>query len=292
MKYSGNRHQFGLLILILILSVITSCKKESELREKVLGTWRIKRANIYSVYSFRANGSWTASKRVEGRFSKIVENKGKIVGEWELQEHDDGPAKLVMTALKVESVKDWEEGKTVEFELVSVDKKEMNLIEPNGRTRKMIRVRGKKVAEDETTAGIVKISTGPIIVNLKRERAHGKFRYFCIDLELSINGVEDCEYVAIEKRAETEEVSYHFHPKIKDVAIIFFSSLTYKETKTLDKVKGIVKKFQTVINPYLNGRVESIYVIKVVVTSNPESVREFENIYLPVEESEDTENDE
>lgn len=288
MKCLAKNNLFGIIILVVIISFTSSCKKESPIKGKIYGTWRIKRANIHSVYSFRANGSWTASKRVEGKFSKIVENKGKIVGKWELLDPAEGPTSLVMTPVKVESVKDWEEGTSIQFDIVGVDEKELSLIYPNGRKMKLLRVRGTKASVEEDDLGIVKVTTGPIIVNLKRDRAHGKFRYFCIDLELSIEGAEECEYVAIEKKPESEEVTYHFHPKIKEVAIMFFSSLTYKETKTLNKVKEVVENFKTVINPYLNSSVESIYVVKVVVTTNPESVRDFENIYLQTE-SEDGE---
>lgn len=291
MELFAKNRLFGIIVLVAIISLTGSCSKESPVKEKIYGTWRIKRANVHSVYSFRANGSWTASERVEGRFSKIVENKGKIVGQWELLDPADGPTSLVMTPVKVESVKDWEEGTAVQFEVDSVDEKELNLIYPNGRTMKLIRVRGKKASVEEEALGVVKVTTGPIIVNLKKDRAHGKFRFFCIDLELNIGDVEDCEYVAIEKKPESEEVAYHLHPKIKEVAIMFFSSLTYKETKTLDKVKDVVKQFQKVINPYLNGSVESIEVVKVVVTTNSESVRDFENIYLQTE-SEDGEESE
>ena len=291
MKCLAKNRLFGIIVLVVILSFTSSCKKESPLKAKIYGTWRIKRANIYSVYSFRANGSWTASMRVEGRFSKIVENRGKIVGEWELLDSAEGTTSLVMTPVKVEAMKGWEEGTAVQFEVAGVDEKELNLVYPNGRKMKLIRVRGKKASVEVEDAGIVKITTGPIIVNLKRNRAHGKFRYFCIDLEMSINDIESCEFVAVEKKPDSEEAAYHFHPKIKEVAIMFFSSLTYKETKALDKVKKVVEQFQKVINPYLNGNVESIHVVKVVVTTNPESVREFENIYLQTEAVNDEEND-
>ncbi len=292
MKYLlGNRTITTIVFLVIILFTF-SCNEKSPIEMKILGTWRIKRANVHSVFSFRANGSWTSSNRVEGRFSKIVENKGKLVGKWEVAASDEGAFSLIMTPVKVESVKEWEVGTAVQFEIVSVDTKEMKLIYPNGRKMKLIRVRGKKASAEEEDLGIVKMTTGPLIVNLKRDRAHSKFRYLCIDLELSVEDVETCDYIKIEKKLKTdktdkteeaEESIYHIHPKIREVAIMFFSSLTYKDTKTLNKVKGVVDNFKAILNPYLNGKLMGIDVVKVVVTTNRESVKEFENMYIPIE---------
>lgn len=296
MKCLTENRTIGVIVILVIISFAMSCKKKSPLDEKILGTWRIKRANIHSVFSFRANGSWTASERVEGRFSKIVENKGKIVGQWEIVESEEEVLYIVMTPTKVDSVKDWKVETPVRLEILGVDDKELNLRYENGKKMKLVRVRGKKASAEEVDEGIAKIKTGPIVVNLKRDRAHGKFRYLCIDLELSVEDVENCNYIAGEKIAaekdqETEGMQYTLHPKIREVAIMFFSSLTYKEAKTLSKVKEVVKNFQAILNPYLDGNLTDIYVVKVVVTTNVESVKEFQNMYIPID-SEETETEE
>lgn len=293
MNYLVQNRTLGLALLLVVISFTLSCSKTPPLEEKILGTWRIKRANIHSVFSFRANGSWTASERVEGRFSKIVESKGKVVGQWELveSEGEEEGLNLIMTPTKVESVKGWEQGVPVQFKIAGVDLIELNLVRENGKTLKLSRVRGKKASEDEVDEGVAKAKTGPVVVNLRRDRAHGKFRYLCIELELSIEEAEGCKYIAVQKDPETGESSYTLHPKIKEIAIIFFSSLTYKETKTLNKVKEVVKGFQTVLNPYLCGNLVDIGVVKVVVTTNIESVKEFENAYEPTE-SEDADAEE
>lgn len=278
MTYSKTWLILGLGLWFLLAG---ACSKGPNIDEFLVGSWRVKRANIHSIHSFRNNGKWVEQERVEGKFSRIIETKEKVEGSWAVEyTKDQKKIFLMITPSKVGKTEPkWVKDQTVRYEVLNIDDKEMVLKDENGQIYNWDRVRSSQSDDAEDILGIAVVNPGPIIVNLKRTRAQDKFRFLCLDLEFSVENVEGLDYVGIEKDPDTEVVSYHLHPMIIDSAITFFSSQTYRDMKSLDKVKDVISEFKKVMSPYFEGRITEIKVNKVVVTADAESVREFEKLY-------------
>ncbi len=105
MKYPTGNRTISTIVFLVIIAFIFSCNKKSPIEGKILGTWRIKRANVYSVFSFRANGSWTSSNRVEGRFSKIVEKTS--IEEVFVEVMNENGCKAVSNTIKITILKEY-----------------------------------------------------------------------------------------------------------------------------------------------------------------------------------------
>lgn len=268
-------------VLGLFFVMANACTEAPNIDEYLVGSWRIKRANIHSINSFRNNGSWSEQERVEGKFSRIIENKEKVEGQWAVEYNKD-QAKLFLVVTPAKVGKDepkWVKDQPVRFEVLSIDKKLMVLQDEAGQVFNWDRVRSSQADDDEAMIGIAVVNPGPIIVNLKMDRAQDKFRFLCLDMEFSIEDAEGLDYLGIEKDPDTGAVTYHLHPAVLDVAISFFGSQTYRDVKSLDKVKGVIDELKKVLSPYFEGRITEVKVNKVVVTAERESVTEFEKLY-------------
>lgn len=266
---------------ILLLCLVNACSKAPNIEEFLVGSWRIKRANIHSIQSYRHNGSWSEQERVEGKFSRIIKTKEKVEGVWIVEYNKDlDKLYIVITPSKVgQDEPNWVLNQQARFEVMTINKDELVLQGENGQIYNWGRVRSSQADDGEAMIGIALVNPGPIIVNLKMDRAQDKFRFMCLDMELSVEDAEGLDYLSIEKDSDKETATYHLHPVILDAAITYFSSQTYKDVKSLDKVREVVNEFKKVLAPYFEGRLTDIKVNKVVVTAQRESVVEFEKLY-------------
>lgn len=267
--------------LVLMLTLANACSKDPDIEEFLVGSWRIKRANIHFIHSFRHNRSWSEQERVEGKFSRIIETKEKVEGEWDV-EYDKELEKLYIVLTPSTLGKDdpkWVVGQPSRFEVVTINKQEMVLQDENGQVYNWDRVRSSQADDDVDMMGIAVVNPGPIIVNLAMERAQDKFRYLCLDMEFSVEDAEGLDYLVVETDPKTQVTTYHLHPTILDATITYFSSKTYKDMKSLDKVKDATNEFKKVLAPYFEGRLTDVKVNKVVVTAQWENVLEFEKLY-------------
>lgn len=278
MKHSKTWLMFGLGLWFFLAG---ACSKAPNIDEFLVGSWRIKRANIHSIHSFRNNGKWVEQERVEGKFSRIIENKEKVEGNWVVEyEKDTKKLFIVITPSKVgKGDTKWTKDQPFRFEVLNIDKKVMVLQDDAGQMNNWDRVRSSQSDDTEDMMGIAVVNPGPVIVNLKQTRAQDKFRFLCLDMEFSIEDAEGLAYLGIEKDPDTQTATYHLHPVIIDTAVTFFTSLTYRDVKSLDKVKDAINEFKKILSPYFEGRITEVKVNKVVVTAERESVREFEKLY-------------
>lgn len=276
-----SKHIFLSLVIIISLSAVSCKEKKEPVNEKIYGTWQIRMANVYSVYNFRANGSWTSSERVEGRQSKIVESRGKVVGQWTLaaDAEEEGILWLTMTPTIVEEIDGWSVETPVKLKVFGIDDANLDMQIESGRKITWKRVRSKKAAEAALAEADAKVKVWPLIVNIIRKKKNSDLRFLCLDMDLFINNPAGSPYLAAEKLPDSEEITWHLHPKVRDVIIMYFSSFTYKELKTLEKVHETVQHLKLILNPYFNGNLNEINVGKVIVTTNRESVKEFETMY-------------
>ncbi|GAB6094909.1 hypothetical protein JCM14469_11610 [Desulfatiferula olefinivorans] len=277
-----NKKTVIVTLLTMLLSGLTlSCDKGPDIDLLLIGSWRYARANSHWVHSYRHNRSWTEQERVEGKFSQIIESKEKIDGEWKV-DYDKDSKKLylvITTAVTVEGNRSWVKDQPNRFEVLEINAEKLVLSDEQGQVRTWARVRGSQ--SDDGTAGgnLAILNPGPLVVNLEMDRVHGNFRFLCLDLSISVENPDGLPYLAAETDPKTGAVTYHLHPVVKDTAILFFSSQTYSDTKTLEKVKELIGEFQAVLSPYFEGRLTEVKVNKVVVTVNRDSVTEFERLY-------------
>jgi hypothetical protein len=295
------------LIIIGLLMFSFACEKEPDPKELLIGPWNYSIGNIHSVISFRMNGSWQSTTKVEGRMLRIIESKSEIVGDWKLAvvevpaEEQPPEAEeqvmvkrtmLVMTSRTTNLEAGWEKGVGVEFEVVSLTEEDLILKKKSGRIMQLKRLRSEKAAKDSGLSGSTSVHSEPLCVNVKKHRELTKSRYMCVDLNLIFENTKGMEYIdSIEIPVEDKvELKYFLHPRIREIIVLFLADKTYKDVKTLDNVKENIDDLKKVLQPYFSGRLVDIEVNKVVVTANVDSVDSFMNMYI-VQEAEDTKNE-
>jgi hypothetical protein len=65
------------------------------------------------------------------------------------------------------------------------------------------------------------------------------------------------------------------HPKAREAAILFLSSLVYEDVKDFDRVKRQREKLVDVLNPYMEGVIKDIEIEHVIISTTIEKVEEF-----------------
>jgi hypothetical protein len=66
-----------------------------------------------------------------------------------------------------------------------------------------------------------------------------------------------------------------FHPRARDAAILFLSSLVYGDVENFDKIKAQKKKLVDVLNPYMEGFIKDIEIEHVIIATSVTKVEEF-----------------
>ena len=107
------------------------------------------------------------------------------------------------------------------------------------------------------------IPMGPIAVNLNKHRSHDKDRYLCLDMTLIL------------KEMMLEHEMSAIHPKAREAAMIFFSSLVFDDVKVFTSIKKQNKKLVAVLNPYMEGSIKEIKIEHAIVTTDIDKVEEF-----------------
>ncbi len=107
------------------------------------------------------------------------------------------------------------------------------------------------------------IPMGPIAVNLNKHRSNDKDRYLCLDMTLILQ----------EMMLEHEVPA--IHPKAREAAMIFFSSLVFDDVKVFTSIKKQNKKLVAVLNPYMEGSIKEIKIEHAIVTTDIDKVEEF-----------------
>ena len=107
------------------------------------------------------------------------------------------------------------------------------------------------------------ISMGPIAVNLNKHRLHDKDRYLCLNMTLILQ----------EMMLEHEVPA--IHPKAREAAMIFLSSLVFDDVKVFTSIKKQNKKLVAVLNPYMEGSIKEIKIEHAIVTTDIDKVEEF-----------------
>lgn len=265
------------VVFFLTAIISVSCSKKDP-EDLIVGPWRMDGGD--TVYTFRQNQGWISLRTKEASAEKVKEGGGseeeKVEGQWRIDRPEgEKKAYLAITPSDTVDGTPWKKEKSVEFEIVEITLKDLVLKRENGDVERW-KKQGKFSEEEKPIVpGIVSLPLNPVIVNLRRESDKELYRFFCINLEVILKNGDGLDYVMHVVNPKNGEESYHIHPRINDVTLMHFSSLYYKDVKTLDKVKLAVDQYKSVLQPYFKGKLIDVGVSKVVVTAKSASVIEF-----------------
>ena len=250
----------GVSAIFLLICMIAGCAKEKkpDVNELLLGTWSQHRNKTYLVLMIKAQGGWNADVRVEGATSRIIEKRGAANGTWQVVDKQ-----LVITVAESDIEAFWGKNKKlVVFDILELNKDEMHLRYENGSVHVWKRAKiPAKGQEPENLPRMIKMA--PLVVNLNKIRSHDKDRYLCLDLELILKSSLPGMAVPV------------LHPRAREAALLFLSSLIYKDVSTLDGVKQVTKNLEVMLNPYLDNQLDNIKINHVVISSSTDKVQEF-----------------
>ncbi len=257
-----------LCLLLLTVVFFNGCgERKPTDDELVLGNWIQVKNRAYILLIINPKGVWQSSVRIADATSKIVKSKGDAKGDWQLA---DGQLVFTVTETSVETV--WKKNSTYIFEIISLEDGAMSLREENGRVAQW-----KKTITNKSgggTAGVDPIiPMKPIAVNLNKVSSNTKGRYLCLAMKIVLKELMPDQEIPV------------IHPKAREAAVVYLSSMIYDDVKDFDRVKEQRTKLVNVLNPYMEGVIKNIEVEHVIVTNSYLKVEEFiiEHTLVPEE---------
>lgn len=244
-------------VLFMGLSLVGCGEKEKGDADLVTGNWTQLRNRAYILLVISPKGNWESSVRIADATSKIVSSKGAAQGSWHMEE-----GQLIFTVVESDIEEIWEKNDTSFFEIVELGERLMLLKEESGRVaewKKTGSQKGKATEEEQARV----ISMAPYTVNLNKISSNDTDEYLCLKMNLVLNEVMPDQEVP------------QFHPRARDAAILFLSSLIAADVQDFDLVKLQKDKLVDVINPYMDGVVKDIEIEQVIIVPSIEQVEEF-----------------
>ncbi len=270
-----------LLLIIMMVSGVSGCgEKAPDPNELIVGNWIRMQNRTYVLLIINPKGTWNSSVRIADVTSKIVSAKGNAKGAWHME---DG--QLIFTVMESNIEEVWQKNDTRFFEIVDLQDQLMVLKGENERIDEWKKTGGKQIGTGEGGASVV-IPMKPFAVNLDKHSSNAKDRYLCLNVSLAL------------KELMPDQDIPTIHPRARDAAIVFLSSLVYGDVENFEKVKRQKQKLLDILNPYMKGCIKDINVEHVVIASDITKVEEFliEHTITATPEGEgeagDTENEE
>ena len=240
------------------MAFLSGCgEKEKGDEELVLGNWTQYRNRAYILLIINPKGTWNSSVRIADVTSKIVSSKGNATGSWHMEE-----GQLIFTVVESDIEEIWEKNDTSFFEIVELGERLMLLKEENGRVGEWKKTSGKKGAADEGDLAKI-IDMAPYAVNLNKNSSNEQDRYLCLSMQLVL------------KELMPDQEIPNFHPRARDAAILFLSSLVYGDVENFEKIKAQKVKLVDVLNPYMDGFIKDIEIEQVIIATSVTKVEEF-----------------
>lgn len=256
-KIPGYKTVIWGLFFLLIMSLAGCGEKKKSDEELVIGNWTQYRNRAYVLLIIHSKGVWDSSVRVADATSKIVKAKGNAKGSWHMEE-----GQLIFTVVESDIEEIWEKNNTSFFEIVALDENQMQLKEENGRVGEWKKTKtGKADKADGPVAEV--ISMPPYAVNLNKHSSNAKDRYFCLKMNLRLKEIMPGQEVP------------QFHPRARDAAVLFLSSLVYGDVSDFDRIKEQKLRLKDVLNPYMDGLIQEIEIAHVIIASSYTRVEEF-----------------
>jgi len=125
--------------------------------------------------------------------------------------------------------------------------------------KKTVRRKGK----DDSNALNPIVTMAPYAVNLDRHSSNAQDRYLCLSIHLKL------------MELMPEQTVPQFHPRARDAAIMYLSSLTYDDVSDFDRIKAQKEKLKDALNPYMEGLIKDVVIDHVIVAVSTAKVEEF-----------------
>ncbi len=241
----------------LLLSLTGCGDDEISQSETAVGNWTQLKNRAYILLVTNPQGVWNSSVRITDATSKIVKSKGNAKGTWHIETNQ-----MIFTVSESDIVEVWEPNATLFFDIVELTETSLHLKDESGHTT--IWKQTNRQAADQTVEQLNPvISMGPVAVNINKNRSNDKDRYLCLNMNLVI------------KELMPDEDIPPIHPRAREAAMIFLSSLVFNDVKDFESLKEQAKKLQKVVNPYMEGVIKEIIIEHVIVATEIEKVEEF-----------------
>ncbi len=248
---------FLFLVGIFFLVFVTACKeKEISPSELAVGNWIQSKNRAHSLWVINPKGEWAFSVKIFDITGKIVKSIRSAKGIWKIEEDQ-----MIVTVMESNVEEIWEKNATIFFDIIELTETVMQLKEESGPIAVWKKTNTKKTANAERLNYIIPM--GPIAVNLDKHRSHDKDRYLCLNMNLVLHEMMP------------EQEIPRIHPKAREAAVIFFSSLVFDDVKDFTSIKKQNKKLVAVLNPYMEGSIKEIKIEHVIVTADVDQVEEF-----------------
>ncbi len=254
-----NRCAVVCAVMFMVLVGIAGCGGEREKKDTdwVLGNWILYKNRTYILIAINMKGTWTSSVKIADVTSKIVDSKGTARGTWHL---DEGQLIFTVEASDIENV--WEKNDTRFYKVLELSDHLMVLEGENGRKeewKKTVHRKGK----DGSGAVNPIVTMAPYAVNLDRHSSNTQDRYLCLSMHLEL------------MELMPEQPAPQFHPRARDAAIMYLSSLTYDDVSDFDRIKAQKEKVKDALNPYMEGLIKDVVIDHVVIAVSAAKVEEF-----------------
>ncbi len=260
--YLVVKHEWAgrlLLLCSLVPAVLfTGCGEGGKnFTELATGNWTQLRNRAYILWVTNPKGEWQSSVRIADATSRIVKAKGNAKGMWHI-ENDQ----MIVTVMESDIEEVWRKNATIFYDIVALSKDSMQLRDESGRVSTWNRTRANKAGDSEADPTLV-LPMGPVVVNLNKNRSHDKDRYLCLNLNL------------VFKELMPDQTFPVLHPRVKDAAIVFLSSLVFNDVKDFDGIREQGRKLTQALNPYLESALAEVEVEHVIVAGDVAKVEEF-----------------
>lgn len=256
-----KRFVFYVVVFLICVSFfisITGCGEEKKVQnELAVGNWVHVRNRTYILLILNPKGEWQSSIRIADMSSKIVESKGNAKGMWYIEKD-----RMIFTVTESDIEDVWEKNATTFFDIVELTETLIQLKDESGRIWVWTPTNSNKSSASEDDLASV-VHMRPVAVNLNKNRSNDKDRYLCLNLNLVL------------KELMPGQKMPPIHPKAREAAIIFLSSLVFNDVKNFDRIKQQAGKLVDVLNPYLDGFVKEISIEHVIVATEIDKVEEF-----------------
>ncbi|HKL83806.1 MAG TPA: flagellar basal body-associated FliL family protein [Desulfobacter sp.] len=254
-----NRWAVVCAVMLMVLVGIAGCGGEREKKDTdlILGNWTHYKNRTYILIAIDMKGTWTSSVRIADVTSKLVASKGTARGTWHLDEKQ-----LIFTVEESDIENVWEKNDTRFYTVLELSDHLMLLEGETGRKeewKKTVRLKGK---EDSNALNPI-VTMAPYAVNLDRHSSNAQDRYLCLSIHLKL------------MELMPEQTVPQFHPRTRDAAIMYLSSLTYDDVSDFDRIKAQKEKLKDALNPYMEGLIKDVVIDHVIVAVSTAKVEEF-----------------
>jgi flagellar basal body-associated protein FliL len=243
---------------ICFLMVLAGCgEKQKSQTDLAVGNWTQLRNRAYILLITNPKGEWNSSVRIADATQKIVSSKGTAKGTWHIEKNQ-----MIFTVGESDIEEIWAKNTTIFYDIVELTDTVMQLKNESGRVVVWNKTNTQRADSTDKDVSIT-IPVGPLAVNLNKNRSSDKDRYLCLNVNLVLKEMMPAQEIPV------------VHPRARDAAILYLSSLVFNDVKDFDSIKEQMKKLVDVLNPYLEGVVKEITVEHVIVATEADKVDEF-----------------